>query len=273
MTSNPLESFLPLFVPADRPERFVKATMSGADAVIIDLEDAVAAGAKTSARDGLRRAIDALGNADIPIFVRVNAFGSRWHDADIAWAGRLPIAGVMIPKAEDAGVLQELARAFGRRQRLVALVETAAGIANARALAASAGRLAFGSIDFAADVGCGLSRDALLLARLELVLASRLADLPGPIDGVTTAIDDAGEVEADARYAASLGFAGKLLIHPKQVAAAKRGFAPTEAEVGWAERVVAATADGAAVAIDGAMVDAPVLARARQILRRSKLLA
>jgi citrate lyase subunit beta/citryl-CoA lyase len=112
-------------------------------------------------------------------------------------------------------------------------------------------------------------REAMLAARSEIVLASRLAGLPAPIDGVTTAIDDEEMIADDARYAAALGFGGKLCIHPRQIAAVRRGFAPAEADVAWAQRVLAAP-EGGAVSVDGMMVDAPVRLRARNILSRGK---
>ncbi|WP_027135100.1 HpcH/HpaI aldolase/citrate lyase family protein [Geminicoccus roseus] len=259
----------PLFVPADRPERISKAAASGADCVFIDLEDAVASQAKASARIGLVQALAQLPAHPLPIFLRINASGTPWHADDLAALAILPVAGVVLPKAEHPEDLKRLAAILGDRARVVALVESASGLAQARLLARSAGRLAFGSIDFAADLGCAHSREALLLARLELVLASRLAGLPGPIDGVTTAIDRPDEILDDAAHAASLGFAGKLLIHPRQIIPARQGFAPSEADVNWARRVLDAAGDGAAIALDGAMVDAPVIARARQIIARS----
>lgn len=267
---EPIDISLPLFVPADRPERFGKAIASGADSIIIDLEDAVAPAQKAEARVGLSHAATELEGSAVPVLIRVNAGGTPWHDDDVAAVLRLPVAGMIVPKAESAADLAQVSARLGSRERLVALIESAVGVANAKALAQAAGRLAFGSIDFAADLGCAHSRDALLLARLELVLASRLAGLPGPIDGVTTAIDAQQEIEDDAAYAASLGFAGKLLIHPRQVMAARRGLTPTESEIAWAQRIAGATTEGgASIAVDGAMIDAPVLARAHQILRRA----
>ena len=127
--------------------------------------------------------------------------------------------------------------------------------------------LAFGSIDFCADLGCAHTRAALSAARCEIVLASRLAGIGAPLDGVTTAIDDAAAIESDARHARELGFGGKLLIHPRQVAPALAGLMPDAAEIEWARRVVAA-ADGAS-RVDGAMVDAPVRLRAEAILSRA----
>lgn len=261
---------LVLFVPGDRPERFAKALAAGADAVIIDLEDAVAPAAKVAARSNLAAALEPLAGAAVPILLRVNAADSNWNEEDVAAAARLPVAGVMLPKAERPSDLAAVAEALGSRERVIALIESARGIAAARMLAAECGRLAFGSIDYAADLGAGHTRESLLLARAELVLASRLAGLPGPLDGVTQAIDDAAAIEADTVYAATLGFAGKLLIHPKQVAPALRGFRPSDAEIAWAGRVIAAMQGGAVAVVDGAMVDAPVRLRAERILRRAR---
>ncbi len=250
----------PLFVPGNRPERFEKAAASGADAIIIDLEDAVAAQEKDAARAALR-----TGFGSVPIIVRVNAPGTQWHAADMAAVAALDVAAVMVPKAEMG---EGFAAALGGKP-VIALVESARGLADARALAALDGvvLLAFGSIDFCADIGCAHTREALCAARSEIVLASRLAAIAAPLDGVTTAIDDAAAVEQDARHARELGFGGKLLIHPRQIAPALAGLMPDAAEIAWARRVVAA-ADGAS-RVDGAMVDAPVRLRAEAILSRA----
>jgi len=211
---------LPLFVPADRPDRFAKAAAAGADAVILDLEDAVAPGGKDAAREALASAADVLAQLRCPLLVRINAAGTPLHDDDLRAVACLPIAGVMLPKAEDAAVIKTVAQASGRP--VVALVESARGLAAARDLARAADRIAFGSIDFATDLGCAHVRDALLAGRSELVIASRLAGRPPPLDGVTTMYKDPAPVEDDARYAGSLGFGGKLLIHPAQIAPASR---------------------------------------------------
>ncbi|WP_062121066.1 HpcH/HpaI aldolase/citrate lyase family protein [Aureimonas sp. AU40] len=257
-----------LFVPADRPERFAKAFAAGADAVILDLEDAVALEAKGLARVALREAASSLAQAPCPVLVRLNAAGSREHEADLALAAALPLSAVMLAKSERAEEVATVAATSGHP--VVALVESAAGLANVRALAQVSARLAFGSFDFAADLGCRHTREALLLARLELVLASRLAGRPAPVDGVTASTRDEAAIEADAAHAAALGFAAKLLIHPAQIASAARGFAPAEGEIAWAERAIAAGQGGGAVALDGEMVDAPVLLRAKAILRAAR---
>jgi len=261
-----------LFVPADRPERIPKALAAGADAIIIDLEDAVAPHNKPSARSGLADALAGL-EAIVPIFMRINAIGTAWHAEDMAVVSALETAGVVLPKAESAADICSVRAGLGAQMLVIAIVETAKGLAAADEIAAHADRIAFGSVDFAADLGCAHVRDALLLARSRLVLAARLADRPAPIDGVTLSIRDESEIEDDARYSVALGLRGKLLIHPNQIAPARRGIAPTAQEVDWALRIVDGVADGAARAVDGAMVDAPVLARAQQILRsRDRLL-
>jgi len=255
-----------LFVPGDRPERFGKAQASGADAVVCDLEDGVAPGAKTQARIDVRTWLTAGGRA----WVRVNAAGSEAGNDDVEALRGLPgLQGMMVPKSESAGQLEDLVRRGGGCP-VVALVETAAGVLEAGSIARSPAveRLAFGSIDYAGDIDAVESDDSLLLARSLLVLASRAAGKPGPLDGVTTDLLTMEPVQAAAAYARSLGFAGKLCIHPRQVAAVAAGFAPNEKDVRWAREVVTATSSAGAVAVAGHMVDRPVLERARRILSR-----
>lgn len=259
---------LPLFVPADRPERFAKAFAAGPDAVLIDLEDAVAPADKVFARAGLRAALSAAKGA-LPAMVRINAVGTPWHEDDLAAVADLGIDAVMLPKAESARDVIAVAERAGLP--VVALVESAKGLRDVFEIAGAARRIAFGSIDFAADLAMGHTRDALLYARSHVVLASRLAGIPAPIDGVTRVIADEAAIMADCAHAAELGFIGKLLIHPAQIGPARKGFRPAGDEIDWARRVLAAAGGGAAVAVDGAMVDAPVLLRARQILRKAGL--
>ena len=249
----------PLFVPANRPERFAKAAQSDADAVILDLEDAVAVDAKDAARSAL-----AVDFTELPIIVRINSHGTPWHDEDVRAVAALPIAGIMLPKSEDAATVAAVANAVGHG--VVALIESARGMANARQIAATEGvvRLAFGSVDYCADLACAHLREVLLPARSELVLASRLAGIAAPIDGVTVQLDDLAISHDDAAHARALGMTGKLCIHPKQIETIKRAFAPSEAEIQWAQRVLA-SGDGA-VSVDGAMVDEPVRIRARAML-------
>lgn len=252
-----------LFVPGDRPERVAKARASGADAVVVDLEDAVAPANKLAARDAVAGVLDAAR----PVVVRINGAETGWFADDARLAAHPGVAAVMLPKAAAPDAVAALRAASGKP--VLALIETAAGIASLAALAAAgAARFAFGSIDFQLDLDIADDDLALLPFRMQLVLASRLADLPPPVDGVTAAFEDAARIEAESRRARALGFGAKLCIHPKQVAIVNAAFAPTAGELAWARRVVdaAAAAGGAAVAVDGKMVDAPVLARARRLL-------
>ncbi len=179
---------LSLFVPADRPERFVKAFGAGADAVILDLEDAVATDRKDAARESILRIRDKLASPPCPVVVRINPPGQMAHEADLRAVASLPLAAVMLPKAEMPEIVTAVAATTGHP--VMALIESARGLAAARAIAQTGARLVFGSIDFAADIGCAHSREALLAARSELVIASRLAGQAAPIDGVTVEVRD-----------------------------------------------------------------------------------
>jgi citrate lyase subunit beta/citryl-CoA lyase len=200
-----------LFVPGDRPERFSKAQASGADAVVCDLEDGVAPRDKAQARDEVRAWLAAGGRA----WVRVNAPGSEMGDHDVAaLKGLAGLQGLMVPKCENAGQLEDLGRRGGGCP-LVALVETAAGMLEVGNIARSPAvdRLAFGSIDYAGDIDAVESDDSLLLARSLLVVASRAAGKPGPLDGVTTDLLTIEPVEAEAS-AGAVAVAGHMVDRP-----------------------------------------------------------
>ena len=261
-----------LFVPGSRPERFDKALAAGADAVIIDLEDAVAPADKAGARESLRAWL----RPEHAVIVRVNAADTPWFADDIALCAQPGVAAVMLPKAERAETIAALMGAGARS--VLPLIESAAGFAALATIAAAPGvqRLVFGSIDLQLDLGMrDALEDELLVFRSQIVLASRLAGLAAPIDGVSTAIDDAAALHTDVQRARRLGFGGKLCIHPKQVAGLHRGFAPSADELAWAQRVLAASAaaGGAAIAVDAKMVDKPVLLRAERLVREGALLS
>lgn len=258
-----------LFVPGDRPERFVKAAVSGADAIVIDLEDAVA----TTAKDEARKAADRWLASGRDAVIRVNGTGTDWHGEDVAMAARHRCA-VMIPKAHSAAHIAEVRTRLPGATPVVALIETAAGIAAAAEICAVDGvvRAAFGSIDLAAELGIDPDDDeSMRYARSSLVVAAAAAARPAPLDGVTTVVDDDGPVTADAARAARLGFGGKLCIHPRQAAIVNACFSPSADDLTWARRVRAA-AEGGVCAVDGRMVDKPVLERAAKILARERLL-
>lgn len=251
-----------LFVPGSRPERFDKAAASGADVVIVDLEDAVAGEDKDRAR-GYASEWLTQGNTAL---LRINPFGTPWFEADleIAMQHDCPI---MMPKADSVAALADLGRRTAGKCYIVALIETATGIERANELCATAGviRLAFGNADFGAEVGVAPDdRPALTYARSKLVTASAAAKLAPPIDGVTISIDDTATLNADIEHARRLGFTGKLCIHPNQVPIVADGFAPSASEREWARAVV--DAGESATRVNGQMIDKPVLERARRIL-------
>ncbi|MBW9332307.1 CoA ester lyase [Herbaspirillum sp. RU 5E] len=263
-----------LFVPANRPERYERALESGADAVIVDLEDAVALPQKEEARATLARWL--RGNGPQPrLWVRINAADTVWHGDDLLTFSALSMAGIVLPKAEDPKTLSAIARRLGPGRGLIVLIESAAGLAAMREIAAVPGvqRLAFGSIDAQVDLGmqCGPEEEELMHFRIEMVMASRLAGIAPPIDGVTTDFNDDALLTRMVQRARRMGFGAKLCIHPRQVEAVRRGFMPSEQELVWAEEVMAAVraSDGGAISLKGKMVDKPVILQAEKFLHQA----
>ncbi|MEX0732792.1 MAG: CoA ester lyase [Aquisalimonadaceae bacterium] len=260
MTGKLAHSYL--FVPGNRPERFAKAWAAGADAVIVDLEDAVPIEDKVRAREHVAEWL----SPERPVLVRINAADTEWFQEDAALCRMPGVAGVVLPKAEHV----EDIRHFAAQCPIYPLIETANGLWHAEALARQpeVARLVFGSIDFQLDLGISGDDDELLYFRSQLVLISRIAGLPAPVDGVSVALDDAGQLRADVQRSRRLGFGAKLCIHPKQVEHVNAGFRPGAEDIAWAMKVVdaATAARGAAVAVDGRMIDRPLIERARQIL-------
>lgn len=255
-----------LFVPGDRPERFGKAMAAKPSLVVLDLEDAVAPERKEYAREQVVAWLE----ENPECAVRVNAAGTAWHDEDLA-ALRGRRCTVMLPKAEPV-TTRAAAEQLGVLPVVIALVETARGILDARETATvpNVQRLAFGSFDLAAELGADpADRDAFVAARGALVLASAAAGLPGPIDGVTADLDNEAHLTDEVHYARRLGFTGKLCVHPKQVPVAAAALRPTREEIRWAQSILDAGAGGA-VAVDGQMVDKPVLERAQRVLRQAR---
>jgi citrate lyase subunit beta / citryl-CoA lyase len=252
-----------------------KALASGAHAVILDLEDAVAVEHKAAARNALSREWATLpGEQRARIAIRINAAGSASHEDDLALLRQLasqPPAAVMLSKAETAIAIERVSRSAVAP--VLPLIESAQGLHAIDTVAQARGvlRLAFGHLDFQLDLGLygGADERELDAVRLALVLASRLAGLPSPIDGVTAAIDDSAQLAADADRSRRFGFGAKLCIHPKQVAVVNQALGPTPAQREWAQRVLdASKANGfGAFRLDGQMVDAPVLQRAERMLQ------
>ena len=261
-----------LFVPGDRPERFAKALASGADAVVLDLEDAVLPQAKAAAREAVGNFL-ASSDARSRLVLRVNAEDSPWFALDCELLAFYPGPAVMLPKAHNTLVLQAL-QGLRSGLQVLPLVESAAGVLAAEALAAAPGvqRLVFGTLDYALDMGLEgelAATTGLDFAASRLALASRAAGIASPVAGVTSAIDDEALLLADLARARAHGFGAKLCIHPKQVAAVHAALAPSAEELDWAQRVLVAAAGSAgAVQLDGRMVDKPVIERARRIAAR-----
>jgi citrate lyase subunit beta / citryl-CoA lyase len=254
-----------LFVPGSRPERIAKALQTRAHAVIVDLEDAVAAEAKATARSAVAGALQGSSS----LWLRINGLKTPWFSEDVALARHESIVGVMLPKCESAADVRVASEHCGGKP-VLPLIESARGLAQAEAIAADPAtlRLVFGSLDFQLDLGIDGDDDELLAFRSQLVLASRLGGKGSPVDGVTPQFDRPEPVRAAALRARRLGFGGKLCIHPSQVEHVNSAFQPTLEEVRWARAVIEAVdaTGSAALAVAGRMVDAPVIARARQIL-------
>ncbi|WP_404301178.1 HpcH/HpaI aldolase/citrate lyase family protein [Alicycliphilus denitrificans] len=267
-----------LFVPATQPERLPKALASGADMVIADWEDAVAPADKPAARAALIQAVAALDGAQrARVLVRINAEGTPWFADDLQALAQLMaqgLAGAVVPKAESIATLQTVAQAAGPQAALLALVESVPGLyaVDALATAPQVARLAFGHLDFQVDAGmaCGADEAELLPMRMAVVLAARRAGMAAPLDGVTVDTRNPERMAVDAARARRMGFGGKLCIHPAQVPVLHAAFDPDEASVAHARRVQQALqeAGGGVCVLDGRMVDAPVLAQARQTLER-----
>jgi len=256
-----------LFVPATRPERFAKAAASGADRVIVDLEDAVAPPEKRRAAAAL---LAAPLPAGVPVYVRVNGHGTEWFEEDLATVARLRVAGILLPKADAAEHVARAAAALPAPQRVVPILETAVGLWNVLEVARAprVERLAFGALDFQLDTGMRDEGETMGWARSRVVVASKVAGIAPPIDSVTVGIDDEAALGRDAERGRRFGFAGKLCIHPKQVERIHRAFGPSEAELEWARSLLAAVAargDAATFSFRGTMVDRPVIERARRI--------
>ncbi len=261
-----------LFVPGTRPERFAKALDSGADAVILDLEDAVPEEEKQSARDAIRTAWPQFTDEQKKrLVLRANAPGTKFYAADLMLAKELNIACLLIPKSESLDQINGAAQVLPNTA-IVPMIETAIGLDKLKELANSNQvlRIALGNIDLQADLGmiCDPQETELQTARYQIVLASRLAQIAPPIDGVTPSTDDIDRITADAQRAKRMGFGAKLCIHPKQVLPVRTAFMPSQEEVLWAQKVIEAdkASKGGAIKLDGRMIDRPVVLLAQRTL-------
>ncbi|HVU19064.1 MAG TPA: CoA ester lyase [Candidatus Didemnitutus sp.] len=264
-----------LFTPGNRMDRFPKAAGSGADGVIIDWEDAVAPDAKESVRtDNLAWLVTHLRVAPAPFLtgVRVNHLRSEPGRTDVESIRAQGIRPdfVILPKVEAAAEVQWAAERLPAETRLLALIETVRGVRKVLEIATSTPRLtalAFGGLDLSAETGGEPSWDALLTPRTQVVHACAEAGLTAIDQPYVDFRDEAGLVD-ECRRVRSLGFAGKLAIHPQQCAAIIAAFQPASSQVELARRIVSAAdaAGGGVVAVDGRMIDQPLVSAARRLL-------
>jgi citrate lyase subunit beta/citryl-CoA lyase len=261
-----------LFVPGDRPDRFDKALAAGADAVILDLEDAVLPPGKDDARKHVRAWVDAHSDAADRVVVRINADSTPWFDDDLALLRACGVATAMVPKVETSAQASRVRSALPAHGRVLPMIETARGVQGAEAIAGTSGvaRLVFGTLDLCVDLDLSGDPRGLMYPAARIVLASRCADIASPVAGVTPDIHDTERLRADLAFDRAFGFGAKLCIHPRQVAVVREAMQPSAAEIDWARRVLAAVEGGrGAVQVDGRMVDRPVVLRAQAILARA----
>jgi citrate lyase beta subunit len=274
-TSMPLASARSLlFAPGNDERKLERALAAGADAVVADLEDAVPAGEKERARE-ITRDVLAGGSGETLVTIRLNAAGSALFEDDLRAVASLELDALVLPKATPEAVA-----ALGRDgPPVIAIVETAAGLRSAYETAAAprVAAVVLGAVDLGLELGLEPRADGqeVLYARSRLVVDSAAAGIRSPFDLVHTDTRDPEGLEAECRLARSLGFRGKACIHPAQVEIVNRVFLPTRKEVARAERVVeayerAADEGRGAVALDGEMIDLPVVERARTILADSE---
>lgn len=274
-TTDPAHCRVFLFTPGNRPDRFAKAAATGADALILDLEDAVAQGGKDDARASVVAHFRGEFRAGLAGHqakgLRVNNVhtSAGLHDLAALVAASARPDFVVLPKVESGFEVRLVARHLPG-VALVCTIESARGLEAALEIAqadAAVRSLAFGGVDLAGDLRAELAWEPLLYARSRLVQAAASAGI-GALDVPSLALDDEAGLRAECARSRSLGFTGKLAIHPKQVGPILASFTPSEAEVARAERLVAALerAGGNAVEFEGKMLEGPVVRAAQRVL-------
>lgn len=281
---RPLRSLL--FAPGNHARRVEKALSLDADAVILDLEDAVAIAEKTATRAVVAAALEQPRQG--LLYVRVNAVDTDFCHGDLVAVVQRGLDGIILPKVESAAALATIDWLLAQLERdrglpsgaidLIPIIETARGVQQIDAILAAGTRVrrvAFGAGDFTLDVGMVWSRGEAELAhaRAVIVTASRASGIDAPLDTVWVDLSDREGLEASARTALAYGFQGKMCIHPDQIAVVNRVFTPSDAEVAFAERVAAAfaaaeAAGSAAIQLDGKFIDYPIVNRAQRVLQR-----
>jgi citrate lyase subunit beta / citryl-CoA lyase len=276
-----------LYMPGSNPRALEKARGLLADGLIIDLEDAVAVEAKESARAIVAVALSAGGYGPRELVLRVNPLDSPWGHADLAAAATMPIDGVLLPKVESADRVRltiSLLDALGAPERLAiwCMIETPLGVLAAREIAAASPKLAalvLGTSDLTKELHAVSTRDRLpLITSLGLVMLAARAFGLAILDGVHLDLSDEEGFALSCRQGRELGFDGKTLIHPKQIAPANLAYAPSPEEIAWSRRVVAAHAEAEAtgkgiVLVDGKLIEGLHVENARRLLGLAEELA
>jgi len=246
-----------LFLPASNPRAIAKARESAADLVVLDLEDAVKPGDKDSARAAAVEAV--ASDWPIPVAIRVNGFGTAEHDADLAAALGSGCDFIIVPMVDRPLSISG--------KPVAAMIETAAGVLAAPAIARSVSALIVGTNDLSNDLRLPtIDRAAMGMALQSAVVAARATGI-AVFDGVHNRLDDPQALAAECAQGRALGFDGKSLIHPDQIAACQAAFAPTATEFARAERLIAA-ATGGAERFEGAMIEDMHVESARRVLAR-----
>lgn len=270
-----------LFSPGDQPALLRKAPNSGADVVVFDLEDAVAPTEKSEARETVREAVADV-DPDCELCVRINPLtaGGR-KDIDALAASLDDVDSIMLPKvdsADDAELVDELLDSYGADLPLLALLETASGVLAAEQIAGvdAVDALLLGAEDLSAETGATRTAagDEISYARQHVVLAATSADVDA-IDTLYTDFEDTEGLTEDTEFAVDLGFDGKMAIHPGQVTVINDAFTPDPERVEWARKVLDARDEAAkegrgVFAVEGEMIDAPLIAQAEDVLARAE---
>ena len=254
-----------LFLPASNPRAIAKARASAADLVVLDLEDAVKPADKGKAREA---AVDALGEQwPMPVAIRINSVGSEWHSVDIDAVARSNSSLAVLPRAASAHLLAEVREAVGRPT--MAMIETAAGVLAAPEIAREAAALIAGTNDLRADLRLPLdaTREPISSSLQWIVLSARSAGIP-VFDGVYNELADLDGFSAECADGRDLGFDGKSLIHPDQIAPCNAAFAPSAAEIDRATRLVEAFSGGAE-RFDDQMIERMHVEAALRVLERA----
>lgn len=278
-----------MFVPGADSKKIEKVQQLPVDVIIYDLEDAVANSKKESARIGVREALQ--NNQTHYNVVRVNSVDTPYFEDDVKEIISNGLHGIMLPKSETKEqllFLEDIVRREEERRNLkhtieiIPLIESALGVHNAEQIASASRRvkcLAFGSVDYVLDIGAELTKegDELLYARSHLVNVSRVAGIQQPIDAVYIDFNDLEGLKKETKLVKSLGFQGKLIIHPKQIVTVNNLFSPSIEEVEHSKNIVEAYEESiknglGAVQVNGKMVDYPVVERAKKLLEKNELI-